>query len=61
MSVVRFLGTVRSVYRRTSLPRGGRQVLGANLNCSESRRALTAQPRIAYQMRQPLPKEPHSA
>ena len=54
-------GTVRSVYRRTSLPRGGRQVLGANLNCSESRRALTAQPRIAYQMRQPLPKEPHSA
>src|SRR5262245_26725737 len=28
----------RSVYRTFNLPRRGRQVLGANLNCSESRR-----------------------
>jgi hypothetical protein len=27
--------TVRSVYRTLNLPQGGRQVLGADLNCSE--------------------------
>jgi hypothetical protein len=30
---------VRSVFRTVSLPQGGAQVLGANLKCSESKRA----------------------
>src|SRR5215831_3567226 len=32
------MGCRRSVYRKLSLPRGGWKVLGADLNCSESRR-----------------------
>ena len=34
----------RSVYRTLSLPQKGRQVLGTNLNCSESRWVLPTPP-----------------
>jgi len=44
---------VRSVFRTSSLPQGGTQVLGANLKCSESRcwprpQCASSQSRIAH-------------